>query len=113
MALSEREWDYSKAKGIGNVLTSAERHRAFNGTARLAYSAANAIDVTTSLNVSRRLFGVSGGGEFLCDERRGIAAFGSRRWLTLSFTGMAPLRIEVYEVRIANGQCRCRFEVKS
>lgn len=87
--------------------------RSIEGTARLTFTDGRTCPVTASVSLSRSALSSSGEGYMHCPAEVGFAALHSSDWLMLTFDCGTTVELAVNEVKARDGQCRCRFEVKS
>lgn len=113
MALTERERGFgaSLLDRVSGTLAVTRRH--LEGPARLIFTDQRSFSVEAQVQVLRSAFSSWGDGYIRCPEAIGFEALDSSDWLTLSFAGAAAVEIEVLDVKARDGQCRCRFEVRS
>lgn len=113
MTLTERERGHG-ATLVDRVIRSFSfTRRSIEGPAQLTFTDGRSCPVIASVELYRSSLSSSGEGYMRCAAEFGFEALHSSDWLTLTFDCGATVELDVIDVKARDGQCRCRFEVKS
>ena len=105
MALIEAERGH-RATFTGRTTNSVQ------GPARLLLADGREAAVDAQLSVRRTFFSISGGGSFTCGKDIAFDAVGSSSWPSLIFDDGNAFEICIYQVRSAESQTNCWFEIQ-
>lgn len=114
MPIADTDGGRHRGSSLFERMTDARSvtHHRFEGPALLQFPEGGSCLVEAQLFMSRSRFSTHGEGYIRCAAEVGFEALDSSGWLTLSFSGITAVGIEVHDVKAQDGQCRCRFEVR-
>lgn len=113
MTLTERERGYGASLFDRVSRSFSFTRRSIEGPARLIFADGRSCPVMAKAELCRSSLASSGEGYIHCTAELGFDALHSSDWLRLTFGCGTTVELDVNEVKARDGQCRCRFEVKS
>lgn len=113
MTLTERERGHGASLFDRMTRPFSLTRRSIEGPAQLIFADGRSCPVMAGVEIYRSSLSSSGEGYMHCAAEFGFEALHSNDWLTLTFGCGATVELDVIAVKACDGQCRCRFEVKS